>query len=976
MRIPLLYSCIDSMHRFARAFCRTALPLLALIAGSLPATAHDEPPPAGESAESRGSEESSPPGIDALLSEVETERRAHDHGVAPEREDFRLSLPARLEGWLPFHGGWGAAAPGAPRAVTLGSSWRRVAGGDAPRPIATRGGATAPAGGDGFFAGLDASWPLPGRLRLSLGYAPGWVTERVRTAGLDADRDLVVRVGRDESRLARVRLDVRRFRLDWEPAPGHHLAYAILDAPWRSSGGQAPDARRVRADAGWRMLDVVAVSAGPGLGAIARGTDRGELLAYRGELRGWTAGVGLSRFKAAERLDPDTAGESMRVTDLRRVDLYGAWSLAGQLPITAPVMYQAGGLGETESRRAAEARALAVHVGAPAVQWGGAHRISLGFAWRRDAESELRRVTGGPFGSGFYLRYFRGIPIPASHVSAPGGVELAARCANPDLGAKDAESACPFPFHQVTASILNPELPPFRTERRGAMLEDEWQAGAWTIRVGLERAELFWRQGGDYTLLSDLTGEALIGNDNFPVGTRYADVPTAEPEYLAGPGRFTGGQFRFPAEWLPSVTVRFRDRRGRRWSAGWRRELEAPPGDYIHHMLSPEFRVVNAPFNIDPDSIRQTNRAITEGGVRPRIAPGTRHGASDLYRIAVASDPEARWSASLAVEHRRLRRVLAMARGVPLEDELRAIYESFAGACVNCPKGEVYPGYDGFLLGPPRRLANPGANTDASLFPAPSRAETRVEFGLRADLPRGVRVILEGAHARARGNWRGYRLRDNGVGHPEIDTQYSHPRSPLTEGDYLDGPLDPEVPTGARLEFARPAGGDRRFGIALAWDWRRGALRTPLLADPLSQFPGAFEGEAADYYLFDLTYDGLVDHRALRGYTPVRHGAGGRMPDRHRLDLTAEFRGRLAGGELRIHLGIGNLLNHDIAAALDEQLESSRGYPDAHLETAGRIPGHDLPYFDPFSRFDNPDRGAVTARMAPRSFAFGVSLTY
>ncbi len=832
-----------------------------------------------------------------------------------------------------------------------------------PRRLARpgAGGISSFGGQESFSAGVSLAGPLsPGRLAFSFSLRPEWRRRRERlvlsaedqafdlASAENANRDLALGWRRDA-----------RFSLQfaWTPRPGRSLRARLFGAPAAQSGTIRAPGRRLSPENDWGAP----ADAGTGLPPLSgaqggrRMDDFGAALDYRGAFSpraGWEARAAWHRARSVET--PDAGAEHTLFIDLRRPQLDQYRAMNGLLPLTTPAQYRFGGLGwydgGSEARTLAARLAFTREFGAT----GGRHRLKYGldYADRRVRENAL---NSGPRGDGgrlasIYTSFFdwsRGV----ARLRAGAYAEMS--CAYPDPGAGGFAAACPNTIYSLVRAPLNPLQPLAARKTWSAFAQDEWTLGRLRLALGLRVIRTQVEQHGDYSLAGALTGEPLIGPDGNPVGTRDPDNPFesagGEPDrpapeggyapiYAAGPGRFVGGGARFRAELSPRLAASWDlDADGEsRLVIGAARLYDEIPDELAHRAFSSEFGIARAGFN-HPDFTEQLPGATTYGGLLHKAAPGTRLGYADHFRAGWRARTEGGLSFSLEARYRRQGRVLAETQTSAMEEIANFYYDSLIRLrqCRNCAGSSLFPDYPpvtspaarGFLS---PTLANPGDNTPAGRFGSPARRDASLSATIGRDPgpAGGLSWRIAGRIARARGNYAGVMVQTNGSGEEKFTSLFDYPLSPLTRSQYAYGPLDPDEPSALALSAGWRGRDIPGLSTELAWRWRQGSLRTPVLRSPFSAYGGTLPGITPDYFRFNRQYPGYTDLLVLRGYTPVERGAWGRNPSAQTLDASLAWRRPLGRGALAIRLSVVNLLNRTGPLSYEDALEPEAGYPD------------------------------------------------
>lgn len=259
-------------------------------------------------------------------------------------------------------------------------------------------------------------------------------------------------------------------------------------------------------------------------------------------------------------------------------------------------------------------------------------------------------------------------------------------------------------------------------------------------------------------------------------------------------------------------------------------------------------------------------------------------------------------------------------------------------------------------------LANPGDNTrtgaNGETIPSAIRKYKAAEFIVNKRFSDHWLLYGNFRIARLRGNYEGLFRNDNGQSDPNITSLFDFPLSPLTEGQFIEGPLNTDRPYVAKIFGAYTW--DNGITAGGAVNWESGVPRTPLLAHPIyinsGELPGANptygwwsvaddpdfpdpcdgalffnRGSASDFgndVCFAQALPMLVD------YDLVGRGALGRTPDIASFDLHIGWRKSLGKrGVFQLSGSVFNLFGTREVAILDDAVELTAGTPNADFNT-------------------------------------------
>jgi hypothetical protein len=853
----------------------------------------------------------------------------------------------------------------------------------------------------GAFVRLEGRL-LRERLSFAVSYAPEWERDhyRYRVDAADLARDGISGAGTEVAFDQGLRRDARyRARLAWHFTASRVLTLTLDGAPGTDRGSLRPLGLRIDAgqDPGVTVVPggygVLPLDAARGVNGRRRGQEQGVQLRYAGDLLpALSLEIEAGRRRSGLTETPALAADVTNYLDVRRAELYSRQVVNGFLPATAPTRYQFGGLGPFDGGSREQVLAAAVRLTGH-WQAAGSHetRISWEFADRRYRENPLSSGPREDQGPLIYLREFFGFPIPSSFIRVRSGAAAEINCAgDTNLPASDFASACPTPVYSLVRGILSPPPPDAVQREWSADAGDVWRVGRLTLDAGLRATSSRLSSAGDYELRSEETGEILTGGNGNELGSRIPDVSEyGPPHYVAGPGKFVGGGYRFPVEFTPRAGVSW-DMLGEgrlMLSARYARVLDAIPEEVALHAFTSEFGLVRAGYG-HPDLSVQTIPGTTYGDVAPQVQPETRRGYQDRVQLGLDWRAHTGVIVSLYARASRQRRILAITQANSIE----AIANFFnditvqSGGCLNCARRQtsLFPDYPigtgpeahGFLS---PTLANPGVNTAAGRFGNPRRNDETVELLVSRPAAEGGHFSwgFNGLLARSRGNYDGLIMQENGTGPAEPATLFDYPLSPLTRSKYASGPLDPVAPSQLRIKLVYDDLFIKNLAAALTLRCQEGPLRTPQIASPFSGYPGLLPGIRPDYYRFNLNFTGNTDAVVLRDYLPVERGALGRAPALTTLDLALGYRWHIGRGNLETAIRVFNLLDATRIARYDDTVELAKGnYNPFTGMASGDRPAHNPAASDPTLRVPNPAYGLPTQVQSPRSVEMSLGWSF
>ncbi len=876
------------------------------------------------------------------------------------------------------------------------------------------GGITTITGTDQFAAGVTLKGSLfQKRLDYELSYKPDWFQRHERLALEEADQVLdrapATWANRDTTRGWRLS-NLYSLSLGWSPGLAHRLTLRLHGAPAQQSGTLRGLGRRLfpgddfgiatqPAEHGTPLVDPM-----DGAQGSRRLSDHAIELQYRGALPHHLELEAAAVWQQSRSVETPAAGsDSLMFVDNRRRQLYGYQAVNGIAPVVTPAQYRFGGMGWYEG--GTQTRTLAFHLQlSQRFSAVGTHQLKYGLQYADHRVRENYLLNSGPRGDAGPVVFlvigpnFIGARDSAARLRA--GAYADVSCYGDPTSSNFADY-CANTVYSLVRGPLNPPQP--LAARRGwnAFIQDGWTQGRLRLSLGLRYLRVRLDSPAEFSLTSALTGKPLIGPDGFPVGTRDPDnpyestgggepdgpVPPApdSPKYVAGPGRFIGGGYRFPAEISPRVGFSWdMDSAGKsRLFFNAARLYDEIPDELVYRAFSSEFGVARANF-LNPDFTRQMTSAATYGGTLHSVLPDTRLGYSDQLRAGWTREFGRGVRLEIEGRYRRQGRILAETQANPLEAIINFQYDALVRLrqCQNCATYPLFPGYPtggsyearGFLS---PTLANPGDNTPLGRFGRPSRRDASLSLSLRQETAEDGHLSwsASGRFARARGNYEGVMLQTNGSGEEKLANLFDYPLSRLTRSLYAEGPLDPDEPSSVRLHAAWSNLGIRGLSAELSWRWRQGTLRTPVLRSPFSVYTGLIPGIEPDYYRFNLATRGYTDLWVLRGYQAVERGAFGRNPAAESWDLALSYRRPLRYGSLALRLEIRNLFNRTRVLSYEDALEPETGYPDPvssgpsgeSLSPSAFAAGNGAP---------NPVFGLPATVQLPRQIRFGVEWSF
>lgn len=856
-----------------------------------------------------------------------------------------------------------------------------------------------------------------GRLDYRVAYGPSWHSDHY-TFNVTADelrRDRVdPALAGAEYEMDRVQRETYRLQLGWNITERHRLDLLLDGAPESVRGSLRRSSLRLNPVTD-PLIDVAPVPGGVPAGAAdlgVQGRRRGQneryALRYHGSLSArFSLDAQLLSARVIRTEFPDVSADRPLYDDFRRRQLFNTAQVLGVAPLVSPSQYYFGGLGLFDGgsgERLHEAK----------LSLTGAFSVVGRHEWKIGAAFDEMYYRENPLYSGprdkqapeFYLYQTprSGAIDPDSYIRLRSGMVAQVGCYRPaNPFATDFISACNRLRYNAIGGLFSPVPADTRSREWHLYMRDEWTIGRLKLNAGLRytRAQIDSPTG--YSLVSSRTGNPLVGNDGFPVGTHDPDIPlndpatpgvTNPPRYLSGPGRFIGGAYRFPGEFAPRLSVSW-DPRGdgkTRLFAHFARVIERVPGEIALHAFENELGLSRVSFGY-PDLTAPTTPATTYGGIAATVIPGTRLGSHDDWLAGGVTMLPGGLQLSGSARQLRQRRILAITQRNPMESIANYFFDKlvYAGACQNCALGQtsLFPGYPAgntpaadnpMARGPlSETLANPGENTDPALFGHPTRIVTsaRLDLTLPATATRSWSAALHLEAARARGNYEGFYELENGFAPSEPASIFSYPISPLTRGEYEKGNLPVATPAAISLSFSRPVPGISGLTGSVRTLWRQGPLRTPRIASPFSNSQGEIPGLSPAYYNLDTDLNLWPDRRVLRDYAPAARGALGHGASRLDVDLRFDYRLSPGHDSLDLYLAMDNVFNHRPPISYDDDVEEPLGFSDPGAAgSADNFLLHDPAQSDPTIRIPNPAFTRMTAAQAPRLVRFGVKLSF
>jgi len=431
---------------------------------------------------------------------------------------------------------------------------------------------------------------------------------------------------------------------------------------------------------------------------------------------------------------------------------------------------------------------------------------------------------------------------------------------------------------------------------------------------------------------------------------------------------YSPGRYTFDWVYAPALGVTFDvkgDGRSKLYG-NLRRYVERIPNDLAVRSLSNEVGLTRYRWNAydyvtgtpsSPRVMTNGNDPIFFQGLETtQIEPGTKLPYVD--EVLLGWQQEVGKDTSIEV------RAIYREQGRVLEDvqynSIESIQNFYYGSGYYYPY-DPFPGFSPAPFGA-YFLANPGENTrtgvNGETIPKGVRKYKALEFIVNKRFSDRWQLYGNFRVGRLRGNYEGLFRNDNGQSDPNITSLFDFPLSPLTEGQFRNGPLNTDRPYVAKL-FGRYAW-DNGLTLGAAFTWESGVPRTPLLAHPIYINAGELPGSNPTYGWWSLGDDPLVPGPCdgalffnrgsasdfgndvcfvqvlpmLVDYERVGRGALGRTPDIARFDLSLGWRKSLGKrGDFTISGTVFNVFGFREVELLDDDVELTAGTPNNDFNT-------------------------------------------
>jgi hypothetical protein len=528
---------------------------------------------------------------------------------------------------------------------------------------------------------------------------------------------------------------------------------------------------------------------------------------------------------------------------------------------------------------------------------------------------------------------------------------------NGGLNATERQSTSGVPQWRSNRGRFNPNPGPTKTTDQALFLQDTLTfAQNWTLKAGVRASQQKISGSGVYTL-------------NYHYGTCVAGVcPTDGASEVNPPANAIGvvpvtpGSYTFDWAFAPRI--------GLTWDASGdgrskiylnaARYFERIPNDLAIRDLTNEADLGTTTFNgWDLTTGQPTNqaRASSIRGGQTSVAPGTKLPYVDEYVLGWQQEVGRDVSVEIRGIYRQQGRVLEDTQFTTVEatENYYAGYYFGTVAAGNIDR-VPFPNDPGGPAGAPFGtyvLANPGENTPAG-FPHATRIYQALEFVLNKRFADRWQFYGNLRFARIRGNYEGLYRNDNGQSDPNISSLFDFPDSPILHGQFVNGPLNADVPYS--LKLYGNYNWDNGVTLGAGFTWAGGVPRTPLLAHPngFYQNSGELPGYNPIYYWYTTTgcvgYDecfasgtatqffedpGAVIPTSTYSFphlyssTVAKRGYFGRTPDLTSLDLNVAWHKTFSRWST---FGVGatvfNVLNFRETQQFDDNVEFQSGVTD------------------------------------------------
>ncbi|MBP7148786.1 MAG: TonB-dependent receptor [Acidobacteria bacterium] len=466
-------------------------------------------------------------------------------------------------------------------------------------------------------------------------------------------------------------------------------------------------------------------------------------------------------------------------------------------------------------------------------------------------------------------------------------------------------SAAPVQY-RVTRARFNPLQEPVTGEELAFFVQDTWTLNdQWVVKLGLRSSS------------QELAGS---GGFTFPLAVNEFGLFTDDPT------TYNPRTYKFDTEISPRVGVSFDP-----WANGktklfanYARYFERVPADLAVRQFSNEIGVSVFTF-ADPDlTVRLSNAVATQGLEPGVVADDTKLPYVD--EIVVGWQQLLRPDLSLEVRgiYRDQGRVLEDVQFATIEEIQNLYYGDLAGLPRPFPQFGAAP-FGAYVL------ANPGDNTPSTL-PTLTREYKAMELELNKRLANNWQFRANYRYSRLRGNYEGLFRNDNGQSDPNITSLADFPNSPLTRGQFQEGPLNSDRPHVLHLLGTYVF--DNGWEIGGGFNWQSGVPRTALLAHPKYLNSGEIPGQDPQYLSFNpdanaweisstcSALSALFGECFLGDYTDAPRGSLGRTPDSASIDLHLGWQRPISDTRLKLTLDVFNVFNNQEVELLNDAVES------------------------------------------------------